>query len=57
MTDERLPLSGERRLLNPWLTMWFKPRETIQQIIDINPGKHLYVLGIVVCQLVCWSFI
>jgi hypothetical protein len=29
---------------NPWLTMWFRPRETIQSIIDRNPGKSVLLL-------------
>jgi hypothetical protein len=29
--------------LNPWFTMWIKPRATIQQIVDTNP-EHLVLL-------------
>lgn len=29
--------------LNPWLSIWTKPRQTIQQIVDTNP-QHLVLL-------------
>ena len=27
--------------INPWLSMWTKPRETVQYIIDNNPDKFM----------------
>lgn len=33
---------GEK--LNPWLSMWIKPRATIQQIIDDNPERFVLIL-------------
>lgn len=33
------------RILNPWFSMWTKPCETIQQIIDTNPDRLVLVLA------------
>ncbi len=30
---------------NPWLSMWTKPRETIQKIVEIDPNYRLAVLS------------
>lgn len=32
---------------NPWLSIWTRPRETIQQIIDSNPTKHVETLAVI----------
>lgn len=34
---------GEKLPVNPWLTMWTRPRETIRAIVKFNP-KYLFVL-------------
>ncbi len=31
--------------LNPWFSMWTKPRETIQQIVDTNPEHSVIFLS------------
>jgi hypothetical protein len=31
--------------LNPWISILTKPRATIQQIVDTNPSKHLWLLA------------
>ncbi|MES2344698.1 MAG: Yip1 family protein [Chlamydiota bacterium] len=30
---------------NPWLKMWVKPRETIREIIQVDPKYHIYLLS------------
>lgn len=30
---------------NPWISMWTKPRETIREIVKIDPKKNLYLLS------------
>lgn len=30
---------------NPWLSMWTRPRATIQSIVDTNPEKHVLLLA------------
>ncbi len=35
----------ETRTLNPWLSMWTKPRATIQQIVDANPERMVLLLS------------
>lgn len=32
--------------LNPWLSIWIKPRQTIRQIIDGNPERYVALLAI-----------
>ena len=32
-------------ILNPWISMWIKPRATIQQIIDSNPNHLVLTLA------------
>jgi hypothetical protein len=39
MTDEAQPL------LNPWFSIWTKPRATMRQILDTDPKRHVIVLG------------
>ncbi|MHC4103575.1 MAG: Yip1 family protein [Planctomycetota bacterium] len=31
--------------LNPWFSMWIKPRATIQQIVDTDPERHILLLA------------
>jgi hypothetical protein len=31
--------------LNPWISIWTKPRATIQQIVDTNPQKSVILLA------------
>ena len=31
--------------LNPWLSIWTKPRATIQQIIDTNPKRFVLLIS------------
>lgn len=31
--------------LNPWLSIWTKPRQTIQQIVDTNPNNSVLFLA------------
>jgi signal peptidase I len=39
---------AEARHASPWLTMWFKPRQTIERIVSADPGRYLWLLvGIV----------
>ena len=35
------------RTLNPWLSMWTRPRATIQQIVDANPERGVLLLSAV----------
>ncbi len=37
-------MENNSKALNPWLSIWFKPRSTIQQIIDTNPKYLVFVL-------------
>ena len=37
--------SIEEQLLNPWVSMWTKPRATIQQIVDTNPQRLVLLLA------------
>jgi hypothetical protein len=32
---------NKKRTLNPWVSIWTKPRATIQQIVDTNPQKFV----------------
>lgn len=34
-----------RMTLNPWLSMWTRPRETIRRIVDENPGHSVNTLA------------
>ena len=31
--------------LNPWISMWTKPRETVQQIVDTDPTRMVLLLA------------
>jgi hypothetical protein len=35
----------EKKKLNPWLSMWMKPRDTIQEIIDEDPYRLVILLA------------
>lgn len=37
--------SIKKQTINPWVTMWTKPRATIQQIVDTNPERLVLVLA------------
>lgn len=37
-----------RLQINPWLSMWMHPRETIQAIISFKPSYHFILLAIIV---------
>lgn len=37
--------SIEEQILNPWVSMWTKPRATIQQIVDTNPQRLVLLLA------------
>jgi hypothetical protein len=37
--------NNNRDHLNPWITMWIKPRATIQQIVDTNPERKVHLLA------------
>jgi hypothetical protein len=34
--------------LNPWFSMWLRPRATIQQIVDTNPNRMIILLAILI---------
>ena len=36
---------NEGGAFNPWLSIWTRPRETIQRIVDTDPEKHLVALA------------
>lgn len=38
-------LMGSGEKLNPWFSMWIRPRETIQQIVDANPERLVLFLA------------
>lgn len=31
-------------LLNPWISMWTRPRETVRQQLEMDPAKHVLLL-------------
>jgi hypothetical protein len=31
--------------INPWLTMWTRPRETIKAVVHYNPDHHFFLLS------------
>ncbi len=33
--------------LSPWIQMWVKPRQTIRQIVSVNPSAKIYWLSLV----------
>ena len=38
-------MENNEQKLNPWVSMWTKPRATIQQIVDSNPGRLVLILA------------
>ncbi len=36
-----------QQMLNPWVSIWTRPRATIQQIVDVNPQRYIWVLAAV----------
>lgn len=38
---------NNNQMLNPWLSIWTKPRATIQQIVDTDPERFVLVLAAV----------
>ena len=32
---------------NPWLEIWYRPRQTIRRIVAHNPNKYVWILAIV----------
>ena len=39
--------SFNNQTLNPWVSMWTKPRTTIQQIVDTNPDHLVFLLTVI----------
>jgi signal peptidase I len=37
--------AGEARHASPWLTVWFKPRRTIERIVSADPRRHIWLLA------------
>ena len=40
-------MESNGQTLNPWISMWTKPRATIQQVIDTNPERLVMILAAV----------
>ncbi len=38
-------MESDEQTLNPWVSMWTKPRATIQQIVDTNPERLVMTLA------------
>lgn len=38
-------MESNEQTLNPWVSMWTKPRATIQQIVDTNPERLVMILA------------
>jgi hypothetical protein len=36
-----------QQMLNPWVSIWTRPRATIQQIVDVNPQRYIWALAAV----------
>lgn len=43
--DKQPPSSPADHALNPWVSIWTKPRATIQQIVDTDPKRLVIVLA------------
>ena len=39
-----IPEQHDVGALNPWFSMWTRPRATIQHIVDTNPNQLIFVL-------------
>lgn len=35
----------ERMTLNPWKSMWIRPRETIREVVDVDPKQNFWALA------------
>lgn len=46
----------ENKILNPWLSIWVRPRETISQITAAKPLKTVLLLGVLTGIELCFSF-
>src|SRR4029077_11855865 len=31
---------------SPWLSLWFRPRDTIERILATNPARHVILLAV-----------
>jgi signal peptidase I len=36
---------GDSLLVNPWVSAWFRPRATIQQVVERDAKRHVFVLA------------
>ncbi len=46
MADDNLGQSGpSHEPLNPWTSIWLQPRQTIRQIVDTDPTRHVLWLA------------
>ena len=43
--DDELESEGENRVLNPWFSIWTKPRATIRQIIQTDNEPMVLALA------------
>ncbi|HUD85780.1 MAG TPA: signal peptidase I [Xanthobacteraceae bacterium] len=41
------PAAADTERFSPWLSVWFKPRRTIERILATNPRRHVLVLAAV----------
>lgn len=39
-------IETEKNVVNPWFSIWVRPRGTIRQIVDSNPDHHVLLLAI-----------
>lgn len=46
----------EIKILNPWLSIWVQPRETISRITAAQPLKMVLLLGVLTGIELCFSF-
>ena len=37
----------EEKPVNPWLTIWFKPRKTVRYLLDSEPGRNAVLLSMI----------
>lgn len=50
-TPPTAPLENQRNIvasnqhLNPWISIWTKPRATVQQLVDTNPNYYVLILA------------
>lgn len=48
MNEENEVFGNGEQILNPWISMWTKPRETIRQIVATDPQRMVLLLAAVV---------